>query len=155
MNITIKKKALLYDIENIAYVIADNGVAGHSPHRVFDICRKGNIDRVARILGLAYAKVQYVLSPLLEVPPMFRDFDFSVIPRNYRFRFKCGLPAEKILKIKETVHEYMVCMVLADWLGITMPAEAKVWEERAAVCLNELAGSSIISGVMTRQVPPI
>ena len=147
----IKEKALLYDISNLAFAIADTGEHNrHTLHRVRDICEDGNIDRVSRILGLAYANVLTVLSGILEPPKIDLRRDLSVKTRDYLIDLKKCLKISKeiSLKVKETAHEYMVCMALADWLEITMPETAPVWRERANACLNVLSAtaSSILAG---------
>ena len=158
----ITKKALLYDIANLAYTIADNGEPGdHRLHRVRDICQDGNIDRVARILGLAYADILSILLPLITTPAINIDRDFSSSPHDYEICFrndrtlKYLLTKERQLKIKESAHDYMVCMVLADWLGFTLPSEAPLWRQRAERSLEALASASFFSGSFTRQVPPL
>lgn len=142
---TLNKKALIYDMENMAFTIADTGEhSRHTLHRVRDICQDGNIDRVARVLGLAYANLLTVLLPLLAPPRIKVDKDQSNIPHNYNFRFRSDhslkflLTKERKLKIKETAHEYMVSMVLADWLDITLPEAADVWKYRASSAFSSL-----------------
>ncbi|MCH5243242.1 MAG: hypothetical protein J1F67_12640 [Muribaculaceae bacterium] len=141
----IRKKALLYDIENMAFTIADTGENDrHTLHRVRDICQDGNIDRVARVLGLAYAHLLTVLQPVLVSSRINIDKEESCQPHDYRFNLreqspmKFLLTKERKLKIKETAHEFMVCMVLADWLAITLPEAADVWKFRAEGCLEVL-----------------
>lgn len=156
MKITLKKEKLLYDISNLAYVISDTGETDHKLHQVADICESGNIDRVARILGLAYAKVQSVLSPVLNIREVRHDYDFSVIPRNYVFHLRDKiLSYDRILKIKETAYEYMVCMVLKDWLQITLPTVSGVWQDRAERCLEALEGMAGVTVNVVRRVPPM
>lgn len=159
MKLTITKESILYDIENLAYVISDNGVTGHLPHRVADICQPGNIDRVARIAGLAFARCCDILSPVLVMHRHRRDRDYTVIPRNYILYIKEKMlnPAE-IFRLKETVREFIVCMVLADWLGITLPPEAEIWRKRADSCaeaLAELAGEAYSGTILSRNIPPL
>ncbi len=50
------RKELLYDIENNAYIQGDIMDKGdeHRRHQVIDIGQDGNVDRVTRILNLAY-----------------------------------------------------------------------------------------------------
>lgn len=150
----ILKKALLYDITNMAYVIADNGdPRNHSLHRVRDICEDGNIDRVSRVLGLAYSNILSVLLPVLAPPAINLNKDNSAKPHDYEICFKSdirflhSLTPERKLKIKETAHEYMVCMALADWLGVTYPEAAEVWRFRTVENLNSLA--AIVATVMS------
>lgn len=147
----LRKKAILYDVSNLAYTIADMGDDSiHALHRVRDICEEGNIDRVSRILGLAYSNIINILSPLLDSAMIECDKDLSAKPRDYVLNFKCdktltrNLTPEIKLKIKETAHEYMVCMVMADWLAITLPEAADVWKyrfEKAFESLSEIAAS--------------
>lgn len=141
----LKKKALLYDIENIAYVIADNHKADDtSIHRVRDICREGNIDRVARVLGLAYSQILVALSPITVSLPINENHDLSLHPHDYEINFRTDgdfknlLTPEIKLKIKETAHEYMVAMVLDDWLAITFPVAADVWKYKAETSFESL-----------------
>lgn len=157
----IKKKALLYDISNIAFTIADTGNdLDHTLHRVRDICEEGNIDRVARILGLAFTRVAVILGPLIHPVDLDVDKDWSYIPRNYELNFKMDLSYEKLLKIKETVHEYMVSLVLADWLSITYPQVSSLWNIRAEDTLSSLSEvvAEIISQgsscTLTRKISP-
>lgn len=139
------KKALLYDISNMAYLVADTGdTSHHSLHQVRDICQEGNIDRVSRILGLAYAHILSVLSPLIDTVRIDENKDFSKEPQNYVINFRKDgdyrflLSSETKLHIKETAHEYMVCMVMADWLGVTYPEAADVWKFRFEKALKDL-----------------
>lgn len=143
----LKKKDLLYDIANMAYIIADTGEYGrHTLHRVRDICQDGNIDRVSRILGLSYATLLSVMIPILEAPKIDVNRDFSSSPHDYCFNFntkgnlKRALTTEIKLKIREICHEYMVCMVLADWLAVTLPEAADVWKFRAEKALETIKG---------------
>ncbi|MCH5234908.1 MAG: hypothetical protein J1E16_06410 [Muribaculaceae bacterium] len=142
---TLNKNALIYDIENMAFTIADTGEESrHTLHRVRDICQDGNIDRVARVLGLAYANLLSLMLPILEPPRFNIDKDQSCVPHNYNFKFRGDhslrflLTKERKLKIKETAHEYMVALVLADWLEITLPEAADVWKFRASEALESL-----------------
>ena len=159
----IRRKALLYDIANMAYTIADTGEDNrHTLHRVRDICEDGNIDRVNRILQLAYTKVLTVLLPI-GAPPRLEgasalDFFFHLRKDG---ALKFSLTKERIMHIKETVHEFMVSMVLYDWLSITLPEAADVWKFKFETCLealsdlvSEVSISSFLRG-FRRCVPPI
>ena len=153
----IRKKTLLYEISNLAYVIADTGEhQRHILHRVRDICEEGNIDRVNRVLALAFSKVATVIRP---VGSSQLDEDFHIHFRHDA-EMRYVLTSEKKMNIKETVNEYLVCMVLADWLGITLPEAADVWIFRAEGCLDALGVmvTSLTSGgscAFSRHVSPI
>lgn len=141
----ILKKALIYDISNMAYVIADTGEpVNHNLHKVRDICQEGNIDRVSRVLGLAYSNVLAALLPVLRMPRLDTGKDCSAKPHDYEICLRDDrgwrhvITPERKLKIKETVHEYMVCMVLYDWLGVTLPPAADVWKYRGDEAFGSL-----------------
>ena len=161
----IKKQALLYDIANLAFVIADTGNTGnHGLHRVTDICEDGNRDRVARMLGMAYAAVLAVLAPIAEPPALSPDHDYTRRLHDYEIRFRkhCGGGGEKVLspakklRIKTLAHEYMVCATLADWLAFTFPEAAPVWKEKARGCLEALAETVAFTVTsFRRRVSPI
>ena len=150
----LKKKALLFDIANMAYIIADtHKYDRHALHRVRDICEEGNIKRVSRILGLSYSTLLSVMFPILESPKLSLDRVNSSSPHDYCFNFcrdtKTGfsLTPERKLKLKEICHEYMVCMVLADWLGVTFPEAVEVWKFRAEKALEAI--KETVAEVMT------
>ncbi|MCH5227313.1 MAG: hypothetical protein J1F16_05795 [Muribaculaceae bacterium] len=142
----LSQKALLYDIANMAFVIADSAIPSHSLHQVRDICEEGNISRVARILSLAYSDILHSLAPVLESKVI--DIDVECPENNCSFEISLSenpdlkflLTPEVKLKIKETAHEYMVCMALYDWLGVTLPPAADVWKYRAETALESLKG---------------
>lgn len=160
------KKALLYDIANLAFLIADNGdPLNHSLHQVRDICQEGNIDRVSRILGLAYSRIIDTLSPILSRNHINIDKDLSVVPHDYVINFRSGarlrykLTDERKLRIKETAHEYMVAMVLADWLALTYPPAYDVWKYRADAAMQALTDavadiSTSVSCALSRRLSP-
>lgn len=153
----------MYDIANQAYIIASvyENMEKPVPYvRITDICESGNQDRVARVLGLAYARLADLLSPVLDVMLPRLEYDYSKNIHDYEFTFsphKCGLTIspEKKLKIKETIREFMVCMVLADWLGTVLPIAADIWKDRAQECVLalETAIFSINSGFRRRVMP--
>ena len=141
----ITRQSIIYDICNLAYVIADcDDSEKHSLHQLRDVCEEGNIDRVARVLGLAYADILAVLMPVITSPEFDINRDSSASPHDYIFCFREDEPfgriltKEVILKIKETAREYMVCMVLSDWLGITLPDKAEPWKIRSRDALESL-----------------
>lgn len=155
----LKKKALLYDISNMAFMIADNGnERDHRLHRVKDICEDGNIDRVSRVLGLAYSNLLTVMLPIIDTPRIDINRDNSATPRDYEIilrrdrSLRFTLTKEIQLKLKETAHEYMVCMVLADWLGVAYPEAADVWRfrmEGALETIKETVAGAVASSATT------
>lgn len=161
----LSRKSLLYDISNLAFTIADTGDNNrHSLHQVRDICEDGNIDRVNAVLHLAFSKVVAILSR----PRKSRKGKLNTLPSEEckptvppdDFQLHIKLPPEMEFNLKETIREYLVCCVLADWLAITLPEAADVWKFRAEACFSALqeliAGLSLGStNAFTRKVTPI
>lgn len=142
----ITKKSLLYDLSNLAFVIGDIGdESPHIIHQLRDICQEGNIDRVARILGLAYAKVLNILAPILKDKTPSLHHDFTALVHDYIFDFDDAATSlfrvspQKKFELKETIREFMICHVLADWLSITYPEMAATWKKRGEECIASLS----------------
>lgn len=100
------RKAVLYDVANLAYVVGDvreGEYSAHSLHHTFDICAPGNIDRVNRVLSLAVAEVEAILNQLSST--------------------HCCFGSDKTMEklIRNLVHEYLVARVLTDWLTVAFP----------------------------------
>ena len=55
VTLTFKRSELIYDAENYSFVEGDIMKTDdvHARHQVFDIGKKGNIDRVTRVMNLA------------------------------------------------------------------------------------------------------
>lgn len=158
----ITKKSLLYDIANLAYIIANmhKDLPEAVPYvRITDICEEGNRDRVARVLGLAWSHIAQLLAPISLPPPGPLRRDFSARVRDYRLTFRKRLSPQLKLKITETAREFMVCIVIADWLGMILPHSAAVWKsrmEKAGDLLSTLVGeASGFTGAFTRKIPPL
>lgn len=160
----IKKETLLFDIANLAYIIADTGDTGeshnHGLHRVRDICEAGNRDRVARVLGLAYSKILEVTAAVTEPSEISVNHDFSATLHDYEIRFtkegRINLTSQKKLRVKELSREYMVAAVMADWLELTLPEAAHAMELKAEAALSALESlvASAIS-VAGRRISPM
>ena len=142
MIIKISKEALLHDISNLAYVIADVHCEAnpHARHQLTDICQEGNIDRVARILGLACSVVRMVLHPVLKKSCSQRLLsDFYYRPRDYVFEIDSGKFRRHPLELATLIHEYLVWRVIAEWLAVTMPEVSLLWKEKAKMISEKIS----------------
>lgn len=154
----IKRERLIYDIANLAYVIADTGDYGnHGLHRITDICEDGNRDRVARVLGHAYSHVIDRLASELERPDVHTAHDWSKSIRDYELKFRkdSRLSPQRKIRIVECCREYMVSMVLHDWLSFTFPEGADIWKEKAEEALESLSTALSCNYAFRRLTPPI
>lgn len=142
--LTIKKEEVLYDIANLAFVIADiHGSAdAHAVHQTFDIIEGQNRDRIERVLSMSVAIVREVLSRG-SAEGNFNRLPSSLLPSDIIFKIRASCHFNGDLKsvmviLREIIHEYLVCRVLADWLSVTLPSLAGVWREKAALQLERL-----------------
>ena len=114
VTLTFKRDELLYDINNIAYVEGDVMPADneHDRHQVMDVGQDGNIDRVTRVLDVAFAECEELLYPY----------------------------SKKNL-MEKYIHEFLVYRVLADWMSITNlknAASAQNWQAKLEEIKDEI-----------------
>jgi energy-converting hydrogenase A subunit M len=138
VTLRLKREELLYDITNCAYVEADimDVKEEHLRHPVYDIGEDGNVDRVTRVMDIAFDECVEMLYPYSK-----REMDCEValqLPETFS--------QTSVDLLAKLVHERMVCRVLADWLSITDKAAAREWAEKA-----ETAEESIRSTVNMRR----
>lgn len=85
--LTFSRDELLYHIGNLAYVEGEiQGEDGqHGTHQTQDICEEGNVDRVSRIMAVAFSVAVEMLRPFTK-----RDVTSEVVtdrlwqPTEYR-----------------------------------------------------------------------
>ena len=130
------REELLYDIENYTFVTGDIMPVEdeHQKHQVFDVAQDGNEDLATRILNLAHAECAESLYPYSKTPCIKDEKldDKLVVPEQYEIEL--ALPKQfsrtTVLLLKELIHDYFVCRVLVEWLGITDPTAQPFWKER-------------------------
>ena len=139
VRLTFYRSELIYDVENCAHVEGDVMQAGndHARHQLQDIAQEGNIDRVTRVLGLAHGECVEALYPYTkkQLPEERKELDDRhTEPDSYviELRLPEDFSETTLQLLRHTIHEYMVCRVLADWMCITNPAGGVKWTEKAA-----------------------
>ncbi len=161
VTLLFSREALLYDISNIAYVEADvmKEDAPHERHQVFDITQDGNVDRVTRILDLVHSQCVEALYPYTkdecedgtELNNNFDETDTYQIVMSVPQQFS----ATTARYFEQLIHEYMVDMVLAEWLMITKPESAANWASKATAILEEIKSKlNARSGRILRPLRP-
>lgn len=135
VTLTFKRPELLYDVENYSFVEGDIMRAddAHARHQVFDIGQDGNVDRVTRVLNLAHSECVEMLFPYTkEVVPDEQEALDNKLEEPKDYNIVLNLPEDFSLStvnlLKNLIHEYLVCKVLADWMSITNPASQANWE---------------------------
>ena len=129
---------LLYSIENLAYVEGDvmplpmDGEPIRAP--VIDVGQDGNIDRVRRVLDLAFAEVVEALFPYTSLDVIEGEhLNDDLIERegyDIELRVPLGFSRTTLSLLENLIHEYAVCCVLSDWLSMTNIAAHEKWELR-------------------------
>nr|DAJ60200.1 MAG TPA: hypothetical protein [Caudoviricetes sp.] len=135
---------LLLDIQNYTFVTADIMPADddHLKHQVFDVAQSGNDELATRILNLAHAECVESLYPFTKTPCIQDEKldDKLVVPERYEIEL--ALPKQfsrtTVLLLKELIHDYFVCRVLVEWLGITYPAGQSLWKERLELLMARM-----------------
>lgn len=139
VTLTFKRKELLYDVQNNAFVEGDimPDEAEDAKHQVFDVAESGNVDRVTRVLNTAHSECVEMLYPYTkeEIPEgqeALDDILANEIPETYTIVMELpqGFSLTTVKLLEHLIHEYLVCRALADWMSIVKPeAEAK-WEKK-------------------------
>lgn len=136
--IKLLRSELLYDISNYAYVEGDVMQAPSEKDRaaVIDIAQEGNIDRVNRVLNLAYDELVEIMFPYTKEAcedEELRD-DILIEPSEYVISLLLPVLYSKtsVNLLAKLCHEYMVCRVLSDWLNITKHEGWQSWQIRLA-----------------------
>lgn len=137
VTLTFKRSELLYDVENYSFVEGDTMETEneHARHQVFDIGQEGNVDRVTRVLNLAHSECVEMLFPYTKediqnenctLDDTLKEPDtydiILLLPRYFSMT--------TIRLLKDLIHEYLVCWVLADWMSITNPSSQRNWEDK-------------------------
>lgn len=130
------REELLLDIENYTFVTGDIMPVEdeHLKHQVFDVAQDGNEELATRVLNLAHAECVESLYPYTKTPCIQDEEldDKLVVPEQYEIEM--ALPEKfsrtTVLLLKELIHDYFVCRVLVEWLGITCPTAQPFWKER-------------------------
>jgi hypothetical protein len=152
--IELRRNALIDDIENYAFVTGDimNAADEHAKHQVFDIAQDGNEDLVTRVLNLSHAECVEMLYPYTKTECVDHERldDSFEAPEVYEITMTLptGFSHSTVLLLRGLIHDYLVCRVLMEWLGVTCPTAQPYWKER----LEELK-SKLKTALLGRRKP--
>lgn len=130
------REELLLDIENYTFVTGDIMPVEdeHLKHQVFDVAQDGNDELATRVLNLAHAECVESLYPYTKTPCIQDEEldDKLVVPEQYEIELSLPVQFSRttVLLLRELIHDYFVCRVLVEWLGITCPTAQPFWRER-------------------------
>lgn len=138
-----KRDQLLYDIKNYAYIEGSvmDTESNHNRHMVQDVGEEGNVDRVTRVLNLTVAKCRELLYPYTK-DELHRTELNDTLREPQVYGIVLSVPTDfsqtTLYLLENLIHEYLVCKALSDWLSITNPAKAQVWEVKAEDAQSEI-----------------
>ncbi len=141
------REELLYDIKNIAYVESDVLPADseHSRHQVADIGEEGNVDRVTRIMDLAFAAVTELLYPYTKSEVEETEERSDEFQESEVYEIDLLVPDDfsktTVDYLVRLIHEFVVYRVLADWMSFANLVNTKSaanWEAKASALAEEI-----------------
>ncbi len=135
VTLTFKRSEILYDIKNVSFVEGDikKVELEHERHQVIDVGEDGNVDRVTRVLDLTFAECVELCYPYSkkEVTDGTEEDD-TLEEKDYVLTLT--LPDDfsqtTVNLVKASIHELMVCRVMADWMSITKKEAAADWQTK-------------------------
>lgn len=157
IEVSLYRKALVYDAENIAFIIGDNMQGGDEKEKsgVMDVGQDGNIDRVTRVLNKSFNELVYALTAYTKEDTMEDCVVDNLFTEPEVYVLKLSVPVAfskpNMEAVKTAAHEYLVCMSLFDWFTITKKDEAQGYYDRAQMELVKLKGYLEARTKMTRR----
>lgn len=155
VTLTFKREELLYDIKNIGWIKGDamSEEVQHAKHLIQDIGEDGNIDRVTRIMDLAFATCVELCYPFskVDVEDETEKDDTLVESESYvlNLRVPATFSQTTVNVLLRYIHEFIIYTVLSDWLGLVYPEGKAIWDEKLANAKSEIKQSL---NVRTRRV---
>lgn len=144
MKLTFIRSELLYDISNYAYVHGDLMEDDHQAHQLIDITEDGNVDRVSRIISLGIQECRQMLYPYTKKEEKREEVDDKLNTPDI-YEIKMCLPKDfaegTVDLLEELIHEYLICRVLSDWLGIAAPSVKNPWEDKIEKIRSKIKSS--------------
>ncbi len=132
-----EREALLYDIKNYCFIEGDTMERKdeHAKHQVYDVGESGNIDRVTRVLDLAFVQCVDLCFPYTKKElchHVSRDNELEEEDEYVmQLRLPDGFSETSVTYLSKLIHELMVYKVMTDWMSITKPESKKNWQEKA------------------------
>jgi len=161
VKLTFLREQLLYDISNIGYVKGDTMAdeEQHAKHLVQDIIEEHNIDRVTRMIDLAFAACVEACYPYSKMAMDNEETDDDVLVERDSYVMEMTVP-DTFSKTTEDlllrlIHEFIVLYVLADWLAIVYPEGADYFASKCSSVSAEMHSllNARIKPVRKRQHP--
>ena len=137
VKLMFKREQILYDCKNYAYVEGDTMKAQdeHDRHQVIDIGEDGNIDRVTRVLDLAFADCVELCYPYSKVEVEDKTVLDDTLRERDTLVLRMVVPDDfsqtTVELLRRLIHELLVYKVMADWTSHTKPESEAKWAKKA------------------------
>lgn len=141
--LVFKRSQLLYDIRNYAHIEGGmiDTASDHSRHMVQDVGEEGNVDRVTRVLDMSIAKCREMLYQYTKHELQNPGLD-NVLKEPGAYGIVLNVPFDfsqtTLNLLEKLIHEYLVCKAVEDWMSITNPNKAQIWEAKAENAEREI-----------------
>lgn len=158
MQIELKIREILEAIADIAFVESDvvaERKSAHELHQLIDICEAANLPETLRRLRVGLAELREALHGSARIAGDAEAADAVVT-----VQLSADAPLWFGEALRPLAEDYLICGVLAGWLGTMLPERAKTWNERreqAHTALQRLARSAArtrIPSPLTRASSP-
>ncbi len=144
--LTFNREQLLYDIKNYSYIegsVVKEEVDDHRRHMIQDVGEEGNVDRVTRVLDLGVKRCREKLYSFTKHDvhkPELNDRLVETGTYGIVLNVPDGFSQTTLDYLEELIHEYLVYMVMREWLSITNPAKSEVWKAKEVEIEREIQG---------------
>lgn len=141
-----EREELLYDIRNYCYIEGDlmERKDEHAKHQVFDVGEKGNVDRVTRVLDLAFAQCVELCYPYSKKELSGKTSRDDELEEEDEYVLRLHLPDgfsdTTVTLLEKLIHELLVYKVMVDWLSITKPESKQNWQEKVEAAEADVLG---------------
>jgi hypothetical protein len=147
VTLTFKREEILYDCRNYAYIEGDTMKTAdeHDRHQVMDVGEDGNIDRVTRVLDLAFADCVELCYPYSKteledetaLDDTLQERDALVL----HLLLPEGFSQTTAELLRRLIHELLVYRVMADWTSHTKPESETKWAGKAEEVEGKITSS--------------
>lgn len=153
ITITLKKKELLYDVENTSYLVGSNRSTGDNFEQVSNIQNSGEgEDRnfVLRSIEKAFSEVKRNLSRYIDESQT--ESDNTLMDETGELTISLNVidlfNEASTESLKEAAHEYIVSSTLMDWFANVKPDEMAIYKLRQSE-----AKLSMLSSLYRKKAP--
>lgn len=153
ITITLKKKEILYDIENTAYLVGDSRSTGENHEQVSKIQNSGEEgDRnfILRSIDTAFNKVKENLSRYIIEVKKSADNDLMLATGDLTLTLNVVdmFNEASTESLKSSAHDYIVSASLRDWFANVKPDEMPIYVARV-----DSAYRSMLSALYRKTAP--